>query len=210
MKHPKLLLLIAVLATALISCQKEVNLQNQNGGGGQASDITGNYKFVSMTASTKSTITTGSGPLQEKAITVSDYTSTNNIGTVAITSDKFNTTGIGYDVDGIAYGYFYLGGVLIDSLEFPFNVTIPPTSGSSNYRRITNDSIYFDGGFINNDPTGGGTPTQAIPTGARLSWASDTLILRTSFSMATTQDIGGGVMANVLNQGTQVVQLKKQ
>lgn len=202
--------LMATLVILLVSCQKEVDLQNGNNGGGNTASIVGNYDFVGMSASTISTVVTGSGLTEEKAITRSSYNSTNNVGTVAITSTQFNTTGIGYSISGIAYTDFYLGGVLFTSLDFPFDFDLPPTNGTSTYRMITNDSIYFDNGFISYDPTGSGNPTATMPAGARLSWSADTLLMRTAATMTTTQDIGGGVMARITNQASQIVKMKKK
>ncbi|HEX5654477.1 MAG TPA: hypothetical protein VFX58_15465 [Chitinophagaceae bacterium] len=212
MNFTRSFLTLTVLVTVFSSCQKEVDLQNSNNGnnGGNTAGIVGNYDFVGLSASTVSTVVTGSGIDEEKAVTRSSYSSTNNVGTVAITATQFNTTGIGYSISGIAYTDFYIGNVLFTSLDFPFDFVLPPTNGSSNYRMITNDSIYFDNGFISYDPTGSGNPTATLPTGARLSWSADTLLMKTSATMTSTQDIGGGVMARITNQATQIVKMKKK
>lgn len=210
MKILKISLSLFLLAF-LFSCQKEVNLQDDNNNTGPITNsIVGNYDFVGMQANTKSTVVTGSGPLQEKIITASSYSSTNNTGTVAITASQMNTTDIGYSIDGIAETEYYVAGVLLTSIDLPFNFTLPPTSGTSSYRRITNDSIYFDNGFISYDPTGSGNPTATMPIGARISWAGDTLLMRTIFKMTNVQDIGGGIMATVTSEGDQLVSMKKR
>ena len=210
MKILKIFLLLFFLAF-LFSCQKEVDLQDDNNNTGAiTTNIVGNYDFVGMLANTKSTVVAGTGLQQEKIITVSSYSSTNNSGTVAITTSQMNTTDIGYSIDGIAATEYYLGGVLLTSVDLPYSFTLPPTSGNSTYRRITNDSIYFDNGFISYDPTGSGNPTATMPIGAKLSWQGDTLLMRTVFKMTNVQDIGGGIMATVTSEGNQIVSMKKR
>jgi len=200
--------LIAIISTLLFSCQKEVDFQDGSGGGA-TTEIIGNYSFVSMTANTKATIVTGTGPLQEKAISTSAYTTTNNVGTVNITATNFITTGIGYSIAGIAATEYYVAGILVTSMDLPFDFDLPPTDGNSTYRRINNDSIYFDNGFISYDPNGTGTPTATLPIGARISWRGDTLLMKTVFSQTSTQDIGGGIMAQVTSAGDQLIKMKK-
>ena len=189
-----------ILTIFLVSCQKEVDLQTGGGGGTVPKDITGNYKFISITANTKATVVAGTGTAQEKLITTSNYTTTNNVGTIAITSTDFTTTGVGYTAAGVATNEYYLGGALIQSIDVPFDEDIPPTSDNSKYKRINNDSLYFDDG----DPTGA-----SVPIGARISWAGDTLIMKMAFSITSTEDLGGGIMAQVTQAATELVKLKK-
>ena len=181
-------------------CQKEVDLQNGGGGGTTPKDITGNYKFVSITANTKATVIAGTGTAQEKLITTSNYTTTNNVGTISISSTDFTSTGVGYTAAGVATNEYYLGGALVQTIDVPFDEDIPPTSDNTKYKRINNDSIYFDDG----DPTGA-----SVPIGARISWAGDTLIMKMAFSITSTEDLGGGVMAQVTQAATELVKMKK-
>ncbi len=214
MKPAGNLLAVVLILSVLSACQKEVSLQNQGnnaGGGGGNTSIEGNYDYKGTTASTKSTVVTGIGTAQEKAITTSTYTSLNNTGTVQITSTKFISGNIAYSINSLAFAEFYLGGVLVDTISTPFVFDLPATSGASDYRRIGTDSLYFDNGFASSGPTGGtgGGTAGSIPSGAKFRWSGDTLILNMNFSMSTTQDIGG-IMAQITNEGSQIVKLKKR
>lgn len=215
MKSARNIFVVVMALSTLLACQKEVSFQNQgnnSGGSGSTASIEGNYDYKGSTAFTKSTVVTGIGPAQEKAVTTSNYTSLNNTGTVQITSNKFISSNIAYSINSVAFAEFYIGGILIDTISAPFVFDLPATSGTSDYRKIGTDSLYFDGGFAGSGPTGGtgGGATGSIPTGAKFRWSGDTLILNMNFSMSTTQDIGGGIMAQITNEGSQTVKLKKR
>jgi hypothetical protein len=86
---------------------------------------------------------------------------------------------------------------------------MPPSSGSVNYKAIGSDSLYFASGFITLDPSAGAGGLQAtIPTGSRLSWLSDTLVLKTIVAESRTQSING-IDTKVTNNVLQIVKLKK-
>src|SRR5712671_2307119 len=97
----KTLLLIYSLIF-LISCQKEINFQNSNnsgGGGTNNNSIISDWNFVGMVAHTSSSVSVVAGSDQLKSITVSDYATKNNVGTVKITSTQFISTGLAYSID---------------------------------------------------------------------------------------------------------------
>lgn len=211
MSKMKLLCAIGSAALLLSSCQKEADFDQggSNGGpGGGSAGLVGNYRFVGVEGNTKSTVTIGTGIDQEKSITTFAFISKNNSGTSVFTSNQFNSVNWTYTVDSIAHADFYLGGILFGSVDQPFSYTIPPSNGSSSYRTIGTDSMYFDNG-VTSTPTGGGAPTPAVPSGARYSWSGDTLKIRVILDTSFAQDIGGGDIAQIRNQATQIVKLKK-
>lgn len=74
-----LLLTLATFVIILSSCNKDHTNPD-------AASIAGTYKLKSISAKTNSTITGTDG---EKEITVSEYTTTNNTGTIAVDGARF-------------------------------------------------------------------------------------------------------------------------
>lgn len=205
MKMSKLLLLTSIVATLLISCQKEVDFQNQDGNGGPIS-IIGDYDFLGSTVETKVTVTSNSTGTEEKIITTSDYITQNNTGTVSITATTITTSNLSYSINDTAFSKMYLGGVLVNSIDAPMVYALPATGSTTNYQTISSDSIYMSNGVISGGPSAG---SPALPIGARISWSGGDLLMKMSFSLTTMQDIGG-VMAQVVTEATQIVRLKKK
>lgn len=185
-----LLLLIATLA----SCQKERSFDTstlgQGGsGGGNTSDILGNWKFMGVTATTTTTLTAvepGVGTI--KTVSVSDYTSENNSGTLKIEAAKMTTNSLAYSINSTVRGSFYENNTLINSVETPFIVQMPPTNSSSNYKRIGADSVYFEaGGSFMVLSTGG--PTQG--NGAKIKIEGNKLLMTMNININRTIDTLG-------------------
>ena len=96
MKH--LLLVSGLFMLLLVSCKKDVSNSTQG-------NYSGNYKFVSMEADTKSINQTSSGSEVDKTVTISHYTTKNNSGTVLITPTTI-------PVPQVAHGTWLLTGAL--------------------------------------------------------------------------------------------------
>jgi hypothetical protein len=210
----KLLLLLSLII-AFTSCQKEINYATGNGPGGTGgtggtgniNSIVGDYDFVGMTAHTQSIVTVNTQGQQLKAITVSDYVTKNNIGTVKITSNEFINTGLGYSIDTIMNVKTYIDNVLFDDSDLPFVGSAPATSSTSPYVGVSADSITVTGAFgVSPDPSGN-IPTG--PVGVKLSWSGDTLLLKvnTSFTQSITQ---GGVPGIITGSVNGITKLKKR
>lgn len=202
------------LVIAFTSCEKEVNYANNNnsnnggtGGNGSTQDIIGTYDFVGIEAHTQSTVTVNTGGQELKSVTVSNYVSKNNTGTMQITSSQFISNNLGYSIDTIMNVKSYTDNVLIDDSDFPFVETVPGSSSTSPYTRITADSISVVGALgAPSDPSG------TIPTGTvgmKLAWSGDTLLLKvnTSFTQPITQ---GGVTGVITESVIGVNKLKKR
>lgn len=209
----KLLLSLSLVA-ALASCQKEVNFQLDSGSGGgtggtggnTTTNIVGDYDFVGLVAHTQSTVTVTDQGQELKSVTVSDYVTKNNTGTVKVTSSELITTNVAYSIDTMMNVKTYIGNLLMSDLDFPFALTAPTTSTSSPYVRNSADSITVTGTFgVSVDPTGN-APTG--PVGMKLSWSGDTLLLRVkaTFSQTVTQ---GGVPGTVVGTVDGITKLKK-
>jgi len=211
MRTSKLFLLALILS--VVSCQKEVDLQPGVGsgtgsaGGGNTSSIIGDYDFVGEAAHTVSTVTVSDQGQQLKGVTVSDYVTKNNVGTAKITSSEIIATGIGYSIDTMMNVKTYLDNVLFDDSDFPYMVTIPPTSSTSPYVRVTADSITVTTAFgVSPDPSGA---APSGPVGVKLSWSGDTLLMKinSTFSQNVTQNgVPGVVTGTVIG----VTKLKKR
>jgi len=209
------LLLLSSLIIVFTSCQKEVDFQTRNssggtggtGGTGNTNDIVGDYDFVGMVAHTHSTVTVNAQGQQLKAITISDYVTKSNIGTVKITSNQFITTGLGYSIDTVMNVKTYIDNVLFDDSDVPFVASVPSSSSTSPYVRISADSITVTGALgVSPDPSGN-TPTG--PVGVKLSWSGDTLLLKVNSSF--TQSISqGGVPGIISGSVNGITRLKKR
>jgi hypothetical protein len=209
---PKLLLVFGI-ALVLASCQKElsfgdaINNPGSGGGGtGNNTSITGNWDFVGMTAHTKSTVTATIAGEELKTITVSDYITKNNTGTVNITSNQFISSGLSYSIDTIMNVKTYISGVLFDDLDMPFVTSVPATGSTSNYVRNSNDSLTVTGSFGGTPNPSGNAPTG--PVGIKISWAGDTLLLKvaTTFTQSISQ---GGVPATFVGTVNGITKLKR-
>ena len=208
----KPLLLIFSILVFLFSCQKEADLQDLTGPapGGNTNSIIGNWNFVGMTAITKTIITAGTGLDQEKIISSYGFNSQKNKGTITIDASKFTSAGIGYSIDTVVKTDMYLAGVLFDSFESDFMMDMPLSSGTAPYKAIGIDSLFFQNGFITyQSPDNTGTPIATTDAGYKISWISDTLVLKTIQSNSSIQNVNG-VNAQVTNNISQTVKLKRQ
>ncbi len=193
MRKTKTLYLICALGIFLVSCQKEVSLQNLGGQGNtNNTNITGDWKFIGLNAKTYTGIIISQGGESAKTVTVSDYNTENNAGTLKVTANQFIFTGISHTVNDEANVKTYLNGVLFDDSDMPFDVTTPPTDNTINYVRNNNDSLTFTNAMMTlPDPSGGTTSAPAGPLGARVSIVADTLTVFTKNSITETISQGG-------------------
>ena len=206
-------LLISSIIFTLVACQKEVSVDTLGitggiGGGGSTNGKTevGTWKFLFMRGITSSTIEFNDGVDNIKSVTLSDYTTINNAGTIKFDGSTMTGTGIGYSVDFIAKGYFYTNGTLDDSLEVPFAYTAPPTSSSASYKKIGSDSIYVQSGMFT---TGSGGTTQSSAGGYKLKFDGDQMIM-TGVVNQTKLEFSSGVAQRTTNHAEQIITLQKQ
>lgn len=196
--------LAIVLATVIFtSCQKEVSDEFRTDPNTQASLI-GEWKFLGMETNSISTMSYTESGTTYKDVTVSAYKTKDNAGTTTFSSSTYQTTNIAYSVDTIVKGFFYENGVLIDSIEMPFQFALPPFSGSQSYQVVGSDSIYFSNGGVSSP---GSTPA---PGGCKFRIEGNKLILTTNISSSETIDVGGGTMANKVITGKATATYQKQ
>ena len=201
-------LLLLSLAIVFTACEKEVdNVTGNNtgntggtGGTGNTGNIEGDYDFVGMAAHTEAAVTIAAQGSELKSVTVADYVTTENSGTMKITSDQLISTNMAYSIDTVMNVKTYLDNVLFDDSDVPYVVSSPPSSSTTPYVRNRADSITATGLMgIPSDPSDPGT----IPTGQAgftLSWSGDTLIMttNTSFTQSISQNGVPGTAVSTL------------
>jgi hypothetical protein len=189
----KLVLTVIIMSVLIVSCQKEAifDPNNPNGGGttsGQS--IIGNWKFIEFKAKTKSTGIANDPFLGNiKTITISDYTTVDNAGTLNIEASKLTATDLTYSVNSIAKVYMYEDNVLVDSVDFPFQTTMPPSTSTSTYKRVGTDSLYLNSGLFTNSSTGANT--QTLGGGVKLKFDGNKMIWTSVYKNNSVQNING-------------------
>ena len=205
MKTRTLLFFLAISAI-FSSCQKD----NDDLAPNTNEKLFGTWNFVGMKATVKTSTIMGSGVDQEKAISSYTFDAQNPVGTVTIDPLNFKTSGISYFFDANIFTEMYIGGVLFDSFDTPYQMTMPPSSATTTYKAIGADSVHVHSGFLSFDPAAdGGSPTATIPQGFKISWDNDILVLHSVVSHSMTQNTGG-INAQIRIDGSQIVRLKKQ
>ena len=169
------------------------------------SAIEGTYKFKYISAKTNSTI---SGSLGDKAVTTSDYTTTNNGGTVTISNGTLTATGLTYTVDTEAKVYEYNGTDLLDSTSFPFTFTLPQSNSSGQYKLIGSDSIYFPQGSITATVDANGN-YQSGAGGGHYSFNGTLLTITQSATKDSTFDDSGETY-NMIDSASASIVMEKQ
>ncbi|THU34270.1 hypothetical protein FAM09_24950 [Niastella caeni] len=203
-------LLLGSILLAMTSCQKEKSVDTLSHGSGSAGSTgseKGTWKFLFMQAATSQTIEYKDGIDDVKTVTISDYTTENNAGTVKFDGSKMTATGLTYSVDAMAKGYLYTNGVLEDSLEFPFAATVPPTSSTASYKKAGADSIYVQSGVFTGIGSGG--TTQATPGGYKLKFNGDKMTMTTVYD-DTKLEFVMGMSQKTISHAVVVLTLQKQ
>lgn len=150
-----------------------------------SASLQGRWKFINMTSRTESIVEISDGFDVLKTITISDYTTTKNSGTLEVDASKMISTDLSYEVNTIATGYIYDNSVLIDSLKVPFIYAVPPASSTSAYTRVSADSISFASGpFVN-------VGVATAPSGMKVQVQADKLLLTINASRVDVQNVFG-------------------
>jgi hypothetical protein len=182
--------LASLFLLVIVSCNKEKSVDSLGNAGGDGTEL-GTWKFIGMHASTSQTVELKSTGFDDMTtVTLSDYNTYNNGGTIKFTNAAMVYTNLVYSVDTIAKAYMYTNGVLDDSLEFPFAFTLPATSGSAAYKKIGSDSLYLQSGAIN---VAGGTGTiQSVGNGNKLKFFGDTMTMTQTYDASQFDLVPGG------------------
>lgn len=208
MKSKQFLALSLVALIAVLSCQKQIELEDAPSPGGNNNSLEGDYSLVDIRLQATTSNTFIDGGIQTKSITVTDYTTKNNQGNITVNASQFISNNLSYSVDTTVKAYFYMDGIFLDSVEAPIAVDIPANSSTSAYTKVGTDSLTFQSAFING-PNGTGIPVEPASSGARYSWSGDILILSSNFTINKIQEVSG-VQFNITYSGRQTTRLKKR
>lgn len=206
MKSVKFALLLAALASAIVSCsdKDDDNLIN---------DLEGEYTFVDVKAENLSRVSyylEGSNAFFALD-SISAYASTKANGSVSITANSLNSNKLAYSIAGtltsrqVSYPAENPDMITIKpdmTKEVALNMDFPEASSTSAYKQVSADSIYFTSGFVVS-PILGSTPTDPQACGAHYKWSGDTLII-TSY-----MDVKNSV-ATSIKRATVITRLKKK
>jgi hypothetical protein len=199
-------LFLGCILLVLASCQKEKSVDTlgatpgsgSNGGNGSGSNLPGTsngseigtWNFIGAHCTTyQSSESNGFGG-NTKVVTVSDYTTDNNTGTIQFDGSTMTASNLSYTMNSMATSYIYSANG-VDTFSFPFSASIPNTSSTASYKKIVTDSIYVQSGvFTNLDPSGTGT-VQGIASGYKLKWDGDKMYMSMSYQQTSNQVVMG-------------------
>lgn len=195
--------LVCAVVFVLVSCQKEKSIDTL----GQSGSSTGNWKFLYLQASTSTTIDEKDPTGETRSITLSDYTTDNNTGTVNFSGTKMSYTGLSYTIDGVAQSLISINGGPYDTTEIPFTASLPATSGEATYKKISSDSLYFTSGSVTSVGTGGTVSSQ--PAGYKLNFFGDTMTMTQVYDNVQLNLSPGGGSTKTIIHVLAVTALKK-
>ena len=197
------------LIAALIfftACQKGIEPFEDGGSPQTGNDLIGTWNFTSLTGNTQSIAEYTDSGIDYKTITISNYTTTNNTGTITFSDSTFNMINTSYSISSMLFGYNYQNNILIDSVQMPFTYALDSTNSSGSYKLIGTDSIYFPQGSL---ISVAGSATQGQPTGGRISIVGNSLTITESINEDSTKDVGG-VPYHTTDSGTFDLHFQKQ
>lgn len=161
-----------------VACKKDSN---------GAGPLDGNWTFTSMEVhdSTSNTYNDGADELE---ISLFNYVTTNNKGTVSIGGGNMTAKGLSYSFDTVLYYRSYTDGSLSYEFNQPLSMTLPTTNSSSSYKLVGADSIYFPaGGFA----AIGSSVAQTSAAGYKYVLNGKTLTMTTSMTKDSTDHSNG-------------------
>jgi hypothetical protein len=193
------IVVLIVAFFSFISCKKDNNSTN-------SSALSGSWTFMGMHAITSATAIDKGAGFNTKVITTSDYTTTGNAGTMAISGNTMTGTGITYSSNIIMFATEYEDDVLQDTFSTALPFTIPPTNSISGFEVIGKDSIHYTGTSLLGSG-GSGMPTA---TGAKFSIAGNILTLTSYVVQDKAVDEGSGETLTQHETATVISTLQKQ
>ena len=201
----KIILLYATFLFVFTSCKKDSGSSNSS-----PDALSGTWKFTSLNAQTEATDEYNVSGDDFKYVTTSDYNSENAAGTITFSGGTATSTAVSYSVDTFAYVTSYENNVFIETDTAPLSVTIPSASSVATYKIIGTDSVFFANGFVTSTDLSGGAPQPATPSGYKFHITGNVLTMTSAIVKDTTQDVGGGILAQVHENANLNVILTKQ
>lgn len=192
--------LLALLIVGAVSCQKEVedidlgddpfnptpgNPSNPSSN----NSIIGNWRFVKLIGVSTTMLEMTESGVSTKMVSITNIDSKDEAGTLKIDETTMATNGVKYSASTMVESTMYVAGIPVDNFSMPYDFVSPATSASTNYRKISADSIFVESSFM--DLNQGGSPVQTLASGAKISWSKDTMILRMRGQQTQTIDDAG-------------------
>jgi hypothetical protein len=199
MRKTVTLTILSALFFCFIACKKDNNNT-------AASNLSGNWTFQGMHAKTSATAIDNGGGINSKIVTISDYTTTSNGGTIDISGNTMTGTGITYSSDIILFATEYEDDVLLDTFSTSLPFTIPATNSSSTFEVIGKDSIHYTGSNL----LGYGGSGMPAASGAKFSINGNILTLTSNVVQDKVVDEGGGETISQHETAVVVATLQKQ
>jgi len=193
-------LFLSAIFFCFIACKKD---NNSTSG---APSLSGTWTFVGMHATTSATAVDNGGGFNTKIITTSNYNTTANGGTIAISDNTMTGTGITYSANIVAFATEFENDIQLDTFSTTIPFTVPPTNSSSGFEVIGKDSIHYTGSNLFGSG-GSGTPAA---TGSKFSVSGNVLTLTSNVVQDKVQDEGGGETLTQHETATVIVTLQKQ
>ena len=200
MRKSRGFIILSAIIFCFVACKKDNNSTTST------TSLSGNWKFMGMHASTSATAVDKGGGFNTKIVTTSDYTTTANGGTIAISANTMTGTGITYAANIIAFATEYEDDILLDTFSTSLPFTIPATNSSSEFEIIGKDSIHYTG----SNPFGSGGSGTPAATGSKFIVSGNVLTLTSNVVQDKVQDEGGGETLSQHETATVIVTLQKQ
>jgi hypothetical protein len=201
MLKPLNVLRVILLSFVIVSCQKDIDNT------AAAADITGTWNFISIDAKTSNTQQTADETDVFKTITVNDYVTEKNSGTIIFDGAKMTANNLLYSINTLAKSSIYENGTLTDTVSEQINFTVPSLSGAAPYKKISADSLYFESGsFFTSGSTSQSTQK---PGGVKLKLENDKLYLIQSAMQSATETNDGAITTSDF-KGTIIINLQRQ
>ncbi|MGN6618148.1 MAG: hypothetical protein ACTHJ5_13325 [Ilyomonas sp.] len=188
-----LFLRFLVIVIVFTSCKKE----NSNP---SSMDIKGTWKFIEMEVKATSIKEFSDESGKQKTISINDFTTVNNSGTVVFDGSKASLNDLTYTINTVTKAEVYMNDQLVQTVEMPLTAPVPATSSSSDYKLIGSDSIHFDNGtmFFNN------MSQEVDASGAKLSLQGNILYMTSTINDIRTEVIQGINILSTTNAITRV------
>ena len=193
----KCLFVFITLTIGFISCQKGItdaidtgDTGGDNNGGDTAvlNALKGLWNFTSAGANTQNSVEFTIDGETDKSLSVTNYTSQNNNGTLVIDDSIFHLNNFTYVIDTSIKTYSYINDTLVDSINVPLTYYVPASNLSAKYKLIGTDSVYFpEGGFV----LPGNDSTTSKPYGLKFNITGNVLKLTQNISVDTTAVVLG-------------------
>lgn len=119
-----------------------------------------------------------------------------------------SATGLSYEINSIATGYYYQDNELIDSFSMPFSIKLPAINSAAPYKLIGTDSIYFSQGSFASPLTTDGS-TQTYASGGKYTMSGNLLTIKQSASKDSTFN-DSGVTFHMVETVLATIEMEKQ